>query len=225
MHATAWFHDERARMSQPGVASGHFERRSTLDDHEDRRGAVAAAVASAKAGDADALRYLYLRYADNVYGYVRSIVRDEHEAEDVTQQVFAKVMTRIASYEDRGLPFSAWILRVARNLAVDHLRSSRLIPCEEVRGLEVQDEREDHERSRALVDALAALPEDQREVLYLRHVLGLSPGEIAERLDRSEGSVHGLHHRGRKMLQDILRRVEAAPSTRGTASPELCPVG
>ena len=59
------------------------------------------------------MRMLYLRYADNVYGYVCSIVRDEHEAEDVTQQVFAKLMTAIARYEPRSVPFSAWILRIS----------------------------------------------------------------------------------------------------------------
>lgn len=202
-------------MAQPGVLRGHFERRAGLED--DRNGTVAKAVASAKEGDRDALRYLYVRYADNVYGYVRSIVREEHEAEDVTQEVFAKLMRVIPKYEDRGLPFHAWILRVARNVAVDRLRSRRLVPCEEVRG---SDEREDslqRERSVAFDEALSELPDEQRKVLYMRHVLGLSPGEIAEQMGRTEGSIHGLHHRGRETMREALCRLGSAPSVRRPA--------
>ena len=94
---------------------------------------MARAVVRAKQGDQEALRFLYVRYADNVYGYVASLLRDDHEAEDVTQHVFAKLMTNLHKYEPREVPFSAWILRVARNVAVDHMRQRRAIPCEEVR--------------------------------------------------------------------------------------------
>ena len=72
------------------------------------------------------MRFLYLRYADNVYGYVCSIVRDEHEAEDVTQQIFAKLMTALAALRAALRPFSAWILRIAHNAAIDsHARPPR----------------------------------------------------------------------------------------------------
>jgi RNA polymerase sigma-70 factor (ECF subfamily) len=83
---------------------------------------VSRAIRQAQAGDREALRFLYARYADDIYGYVRSIVHDSHEAEDVTQQVFAKLIHAIRKYEERDVPFFAWILRMARNLAVDHLR-------------------------------------------------------------------------------------------------------
>src|SRR5215204_4737052 len=90
---------------------------TTLEDGPSgERRVVCEAVALAKAGDQEALRFLYLRYADNVYGYVRGIVRDDHEAEDVTQHVFAKLMTILPKYERRSVPFAAWILRVARNV-------------------------------------------------------------------------------------------------------------
>ena len=67
------------------------------------------------------------------------------------------------------------------------------------------------ERSQCLRAALERLPEDQREVLVLRHVAGLTPGEIAKRLGKTEGSIHGLHHRGRGALQAALKQLEAAP--------------
>jgi RNA polymerase sigma-70 factor, ECF subfamily len=94
---------------------------------------VARAVRRAQAGDRDALAFLYARYADNVHGYVRSIVQDHHEAEEVTRHVFAKLMQAIGGYEAREAPFLAWLIRVARNAALDHLRRQRLVPVEEVR--------------------------------------------------------------------------------------------
>jgi RNA polymerase sigma-70 factor (ECF subfamily) len=171
------------------------------------------AIASAKAGDVSALHYLYVRFADDVYGYIRSIVRDTHEAEDITQNVFAKLMTAIVRYEPRDVPFAAWILRVARNAALDHIRARRQIPFEEVRTDDNGHEELGADRSRALRDALARLPEDQREVLVLRHLAGLAPTEIARRLGKTDGAVHGLHHRGRSALKQALRELGAAPVT------------
>jgi RNA polymerase sigma-70 factor, ECF subfamily len=160
---------------------------------------VTQAVRRAQGGDRDALAFLYARYADNVYGYVRSIVHDPHEAEDVTQQVFAKLMRVIGKYEEREVPFFAWVLRVARNLAVDHLRRQRAIPVEEVRIASPGSGDPAGGRPLAeLREALSQLPRDQREVLVLRHFAGLSPTEIATRTGRTEGSIHGLHHRARR---------------------------
>src|SRR3712207_6802821 len=81
-----------------GVSAGRFRRKPTLDDRGDPA-LVDAAIKRAKEGDAEALRFLYIRYADNVYGYVTSIVRDEHEAEDITQHVFTKLLTVLPRYE------------------------------------------------------------------------------------------------------------------------------
>ena len=101
-------------------------------EKNDRDPAIARAVARAKSGDMDAIHFLYLRYKDNVYGYVLSILRDAHEAEDVTQTVFMKLISAIHNYEPRQVPFTAWILRVAHNVAIDSLRQRRPVPCEEV---------------------------------------------------------------------------------------------
>jgi RNA polymerase sigma-70 factor, ECF subfamily len=177
------------------------------NDGLDRR-----AIAAAKEGEWDAIHYLYVRYADDVFAYVRSIVRNHHDAEDITQGVFAKLMTAIQRYEEQGaIPFAGWIMRVARNATLDHLRARRQIPVEEVRPTDPPDEGHEFEQRQCLKDALASLPEEQREVLVLRHVLGLSPPEIAERLEKTESSVHGLHHRGRATLKAALVEFEAAP--------------
>jgi RNA polymerase sigma-70 factor, ECF subfamily len=176
------------------------------------------AVERAKQGDPEGLHYLYVRYADDVLRYVTSFVRDHHEAEDITQNVFAKLMKAIKRYEQREVPFDAWILRVSRNAALDHLRAKRAIPTEEVRQVDVGRAQTGLERGRALRQALEELPEDQREVLVLRHIVGLSPVEIAGALDKTESSVHGLHHRGRRSLRASLVEQGAAPVVAASSS-------
>lgn len=204
----------RSRTAQAGVLEGRFRRVARLNETPAGNRAVAEAVTRAKQGDREALRYLYVHYADHVYGYVASIVRDDYEAEDVTQHLFAKLMTALPKYEPREVPFSAWILRVARNVAVDHMRQRRAIPCEEVRELDTHagDDDSSRHRSLGLRDALATLPEDQRQVVVMRHLIGLTPGEIAGRMGRTEPSIHGLHHRGRGALQTALSEMECGPT-------------
>lgn len=199
---------------------GHIglRARTTLDESPEAMRQVRFAIARAKEGDREALRLLYVRYSDNVYGYVRSIVRDEKEAEDITQQVFLKLITAICKYDDRGVPFSAWLLRLSRNAALDHLRRRRAIPAEEVYGIDTCADDSALEASRGLQTALDSLPEEQRNVVVLRHVVGLTPPEIAEQMGRSESSIHGLHHRGRKALRQELIRLNCAPATVAAAA-------
>jgi RNA polymerase sigma-70 factor (ECF subfamily) len=178
---------------------------------------VQLAIVSAKQGDREALRLLYVRYAENVYGYVASILRDDKEAEDLTQHVFLKLISAIHKYDDRGVPFSAWLLRLARNAALDHLRRRRAIPAEEVFGAEPHVDERALNRAYSLRTALKSLPEEQREVVVLRHVVGLTPPEIAAQTGRTESSIHGLHHRGRKALRQELLRLDAAPSIAAAA--------
>jgi RNA polymerase sigma-70 factor, ECF subfamily len=182
------------------------------DPHAPREGELLArAIARAKEGDASALHFLYVRYADDVCGYVQSIVRDPHDAEDITQSLFAKLLTKIQRYEQRQVPFSAWILRVARNAALDHVRARRQIPFEEVRTSDEGHDELHFDRYHSIREALDRLPEEQRAVLVLRHVVGLSPVEIADRMQKTESAIHGLHHRGRGALKAALRELDAAP--------------
>jgi RNA polymerase sigma-70 factor, ECF subfamily len=183
------------------MAASHGFRASPAVKN-DRDPAIARAVARAKSGDMDAIRFLYLRYKDNVYGYVLSIVRGAHEAEDVTQTVFVKLISAIHRYEPRQVPFTAWILRVAHNVAIDSLRQRRWVPCEEVIESRRPADESSHDRRRGLEQALEMLPEDQRDVVVLRHLVGLSPGEIADRMGRTESSI-------RELI-----RGECAPTTR-----------
>jgi RNA polymerase sigma-70 factor (ECF subfamily) len=174
---------------------------------------VALAVARTKEGDSSALHFLYVRYSGDVHRYVKSIVRDHHEAEDITQSLFVKLMSAIQGYQPRKVPFAAWLLRVARNAALDSLRARRTLPSDEIR---IRDEGQHQiafERCQSLKEALAQLPHEQREVLVLRYIAGLPPREIAELLNKTESSIHGLHHRGRRALQAALEELGATPMT------------
>jgi RNA polymerase sigma-70 factor (ECF subfamily) len=166
--------------------------------------------------DPDVLSALYVRYHRRVQAYVEGIVRDPHQAEDITQQVFAKLPEALRSYEERSVSFSAWILRVARNAALDELRARRRTPAEPLDAAGAEPEYEDdaaRDRRACLHEALAGLPCEQRRVVLMRDLIGLSAPEVARRLGKTEGSVHAMHHRGRTGLRRRLGELGLAPAT------------
>jgi RNA polymerase sigma-70 factor, ECF subfamily len=181
--------------------------------------AVRRLVQRAKVGDHDAMRQLYLRFAPHVHDYVKRIVVNPDDADDLTQQIFAQLLTELWRYEPGEAPFRAWILRVSHNAAIDHVRRTRAVPCEEIW---TQDEHADEpplERRASLREALASLTAGQRDVLVLRHVVGLTPEEIATRLGRSLRAVHCLHQRGRAAACTALDELGSAPATVGRTVP------
>lgn len=169
----------------------------------DDPGVFRHALLRARSGDPEGQFYLYLRYSDQVLRYMSSFIGDPREAEDITQNVFAKLMTTIKKYEQQQeVPFDAWILRVSRNAALDYLRAGRSNSSDEAPLASTG--RASAGSVEGLRRALEDLPEDQREVLVLRHLVGLSPVEIASTLDKTENSVHSLHHQGRRTLRESL---------------------
>jgi RNA polymerase sigma-70 factor, ECF subfamily len=200
------------RLEATAARSG-YRRRRHLDTPQDAEALVAAAAERARDGEDDALRLLYLLYADNVFGYVVAIVRDEHDAEDLTSEVFTRLPRALTHYRAGATPFAAWLLRVARNAALDHLRAQRSVPLAEVHATGATAELQAHERLDALKAALSALPEDQRQVMLLRLVAGLTPGEVAEQLGRSVDAVHALQHRARRRLREELTQSGWAPTS------------
>jgi len=169
-------------------------------------------IALARDGDRAALGELYERYAEAVFHCVNRILQDVHEAEDVTQHVFLKLMSVLTRYQRREVPSSAWLMRVARNVALDAERRRRTMRYEEIEETN-PDADDQYQRVRSLREALAALPATQRRVVVLRHVVGLSAPEIAERLGKTAGSVHALDQRGRRTLQGDLTELGWAPAT------------
>jgi RNA polymerase sigma-70 factor (ECF subfamily) len=158
------------------------------------------------------MSYLYRRYSGPVYSYVCSIVRDRDDAADVTQQVFLKLITALPRYDARRARFAAWILRVARNAAIDWLRESRGATTAEVPEVGLEDAAANNHRD-ILRHALSGLTDGQRKVLFLREHVGLSASEVAERLGKREAAVHTLHHRARVAARRNLAQMDVAPAT------------
>lgn len=203
-------------MNVENVGRREAERPPQLrgrDALERGRSREQTAIAQLRHGELEALHYLFVVHARDVYSAINAIVLDHHAAEDITQAVFAKLPRAIHRYEERAVPFAAWIKRVAANASLDYLRARRQIPVEDVRLADTGQSQLGHERARDLTAALAQLPVAQRQVVAMRHIAGLAPHEIADRMGRSEGSVHGLHHRGRTTLKRILGEMDAAPTT------------
>jgi RNA polymerase sigma-70 factor (ECF subfamily) len=193
---------EAVARDRPTLAPLFSDRRRGHDDDRERS-LTRRAVQRASDGDGDAIGELYDRYAGRVYSHVRRMMRDRHDAEDVTQLVFLKLTWTLDRYDERSGDFCAWLLRVARNLAIDEMRRRRpVLVGDEATAM----------RS-ALREALAELSADQREVIVLRQFIGLRPREIADRMERSEGSVHALYHRGRMAMRESLANAESAPAT------------
>jgi RNA polymerase sigma-70 factor, ECF subfamily len=188
-------------------------RRDGHQAAQDDAALVARAVARAKEGDSSALHFLYVRYGEDVRRYVKRIVRDHHETEDVTQGVFLRVVAGIRTYEPCGVPFAAWLLRVARNAALDSVRAKRALPRAEVRAIDEGRDQIAFEHRESLKTALAKLPDEQREVLLLRYVAGIPPREIADLLQKTHSSIHGLQHRGREALKAALEELDTTPLT------------
>jgi RNA polymerase sigma-70 factor (ECF subfamily) len=176
-------------------------------------------VLAARSGDRDAMRDLYERHVARVHAYVLRILGDRHDADDVTQQVFAKLLTELDRYRPGEARFMAWVLRVAHNAAIDHVRRTRMHACEEVYEPEARDDVTAGEARTSLHAALASLPPAQRDVLLLTHLVGLSPAEIAARLGRTVRSIHGLHYRGRAAACTALSDLGSAPATVTTLTP------
>ena len=182
-----------------------------LRNHAGERRADTA-IARTLAGDTEAFGELYAGCAPSVYRYVRRMVRDDHEAEDITQQAFMRALTRLETYRAGRAPFETWMIGVARNAAVDHLRRSKPVLAPEVLAVDVEADEHPDAVADALHDALAELPARQRQVVLLLHA-GLSCDELAGAMGQSPGAIHALHHRARTHLRTSLRAVGAAPST------------
>jgi RNA polymerase sigma-70 factor (ECF subfamily) len=162
------------------------------------------AVARAKEGDRMAIRFLYSRYSDTVRRYAAALLRDGDAADDVVQTTFLKLLTKIDRYEPRAVPFEAWLLRVTRNVALDEVRRRQAHPHTQVLETDAPAPELAPERNATLRAALGHLPQDEREVLLLRHLVGLNDDEIAIRVGSDPGEVVRTHRRAQARLRSAL---------------------
>ncbi|MGH2956589.1 MAG: RNA polymerase sigma factor [Solirubrobacterales bacterium] len=194
------------------------------DDAERRRedADTADLVARIQGGEREAFAQVYERYFDSVYGYLRIVLRDPHEAEDVAQQVFMKALEALQRYRQRRQPFRAWLFVIARNLAISQLRKRGRVEPEDPAELEERRERSLEPELGALrwisdgdlLLFVERLPTAQRQVLALRYMLDLRTGEIAEILGRRPNDVSKLQHRALRFLEQRLRAVGREPRSR-----------
>jgi RNA polymerase sigma-70 factor, ECF subfamily len=161
---------------------------------------------AACAGDADAVGRLYDELVTPMYRYVIVRVRRREDAEDITHQIFERIVAALPRYRDNGRPFSAWAFRIARNAVIDHVRRVRPLeplesapePRDEV-GLEQLTVR--GEQIRELRLAIRELTPDQQEALALRYAAGLSAEEAAKAMGRRAGTIRGLTFRAIEALR------------------------
>ena len=172
-----------------------------------------AVVEAAQRGDQRALSALYEYYFPKVYRYVNARLANSEDAEDVTTEIFLRLIDNVGGFQFRGLPFGAWVFRIARNEVVSFVRRQK------VRGVSAElhegipDGGPDHtleietQLTIAIVrQATERLPEAQRQVISLRFGAGLSVAETAEALKKTENNVKVLQHKAIAKLQTMVQR-------------------
>jgi RNA polymerase sigma-70 factor (ECF subfamily) len=165
-------------------------------------------VQRAQAGDREALEELYLLHFDRIYSYLHMSVGNRHDAEDLTTVTFLKMLESIKRFRWQAVPFSAWLFRIAHNVAMDHFRASKRVqPEEEVPepiGSEQLSAEGEAMRSigrQSMLQMIESLSPEQQQVLTLKFVFNFGNAEVASILGKTEGAVKSLQHRALASLQ------------------------
>jgi RNA polymerase sigma-70 factor (ECF subfamily) len=184
-----------------------FNRKPQPPNYKDRTDSDLVELAK---DDKDAFGELYERYVKKIYSYLYYRTGNQHDAEDLTARVFYRAMSHIETYTERGVPFQAWLYRIAHNLVANWHRDRgrrKVIPLDEfiVSGLRADapdKAAEDQEERDLLLGAVRRLPEERQQLLVLKFVDQLSNAEIGDIMDRTEGAIKSLYHRTLIALRD-----------------------
>jgi RNA polymerase sigma-70 factor, ECF subfamily len=171
-------------------------------------------VMSAQNGNTQAVGELYDRHQERIFRYVRSRVYDHQLAQDLTGDIFVRMVTNLKQYEESGYPFTAWLYRIARNLIVDHHRKEdryMSVPIEQVYHVSTTDYEPavavEQQLSRERLHlALEKIDETQREVIRLRFLAGLSLQEVADTLGKTVGAIKAQQYRGLLALRVAIKQ-------------------
>lgn len=174
-------------------------------------------VELAKAGNKDAFGELYERYVEKIYNYIYYRTGNHHDAEDLTARVFFRAMGHVENYTERGVPFQAWLYRIAHNLVANWHRDRgrrKVIPLDDFIAGSLRFDAPDHqledkEERERLLGAIRRLPEERQQLLVLKFVDHLSNAEIGAIMDRTEGAIKSLYHRTLLSLRDELQIQDA----------------
>lgn len=162
--------------------------------------------------DKQAFGELYLRYVDRIYNYIYYRTNNSEDAEDLTARTFHRALKHIPKYEDKGIPFSAWLYRIARNLVSNWHRDQgkrQMVALEDIVHWHVGDDSPEVlmqfiENENFLLEAVRRLPEERQELLVLKFLHRLPNAEIGVIMGRSEGAVKSLYHRTLLALREEL---------------------
>ena len=171
-------------------------------------------IEKAKAGDGTAFGRLYEHYVAQIYRFIALKVGTRQLAEDLTHEVFMSAWQKLPNFTQQGFPFSSWLYKIARNRVIDHYRTQKaLVSIDEEVAIN-EDLFAASSRSDELFDqglavkkietAMKELTSEQQEVLTLRFVNDLTPREIAEILNKREGTIRIIQHRATNKLKKIL---------------------
>lgn len=171
-------------------------------------------LAQMAASDAEAFGELYERHVRRIYNYIYYRTGNHHDAEDLTARVFQRALRHVAGFEDKGVPFSAWLYRIAHNLVANWHRDRSRRPLVSLEGHQPHGEDSEHpeweaiaqEERRMLLKAVSHLPDDRQQLLILKFVERMSNAEIAAIMGRTEGAIKSLYHR---TLNALREQVEA----------------
>lgn len=170
----------------------------------------------AQQGDREAFGSLYEHYVDRIFNYVYYRTGNIHDAEDLTARVFYRAMNHVQKYINRGVPFSAWLYRIAHNLIANWHRDRCRhleIPLDDAPRLYYKGEPPEvalmqGQDQDALLRLIRQLPAERQHLLILKFVEHMSNAEIGETMNRSEGAVKSLYHRTLLALRDELKELD-----------------
>jgi RNA polymerase sigma-70 factor (ECF subfamily) len=170
-------------------------------------------VERAQEGDREALEELYLVHFDRIYSYLQMTMGNRHDAEDLTNQTFVRMLESIERFQWRKVPISAWLFRIAHNLAMDHFRAHRRWQPEEEppepedsAELSAEEEALQSIGRQSMLEMIEGLSPDQQQVLTLKFVFNFPNGDVATILRKTEGAVKSLQHRALASLQRELAK-------------------
>ncbi len=187
-----------------------FSRRIDYTEFDDRQ-----LVALAKQ-DKSAFGELYERYLQKIYNYVYYRTGNVHDAEDLTAKVFFRALSHISNYVEKGVPFQAWLYRIAHNLVANWHRDQgrrKIIALDEYVSHPLKSEApdrltEEREERNQLLEAVRRLPEDRQQLLLLKFVEQMSNREIGAIMGRTEGAVKSLYHRTLLALREEMVAIQ-----------------
>ncbi len=170
-----------------------------------------ALIRRAQEGDAEAMAEIYQLYAPVIFRYFFFRVNDQATAEDLTGEVFLDLVKALPRYVERGIPFTAWLFRIAHARLVDHHRRAVYRQTEELsealvdHASDPEAEVVDRAGTRRLEEAIMALTDEQRMVIQLRFTERFSLEETAQAMGKTTGAVKALQHRALRELARILK--------------------